>query len=66
MCSKEGKKDKYGLWQVLFNKSRVDSGNDKWFDITSVSYYIDDILYSVERRTYPDTELWIRLVTSRK
>ena len=49
----------------LFNKSCVDYEYDEWFEITSVSYYLDDILYSVVVRTAPDTEIWIRLIPSR-
>ena len=49
----------------LFNTSWVDYEYDEWFKITSVSYYLDDILYSVVRSTAPDTEFWIRLIPSR-
>ena len=49
----------------LFNKSWVDYEHDEWFRITSVSYYLDEILCSVVRITASDTELWIRLVHSR-
>ena len=49
----------------LFNTSFVDYEYDEWFKITSVSYYIDDILYSVVRSTTQDTEVWIRLILSR-
>ena len=44
MGSKDPKKYKYGLWQGLLNTSWVGSEHDEWFDITSVSYYINDIL----------------------
>ena len=55
------------IWALarLFNTSWVDYEHDEWFKITSVSYYLDDILYSVVRSTAPDTEFWIRLVPSR-
>ena len=49
----------------LFNTSWVDCEYDEWFKITSVSYYLDDILYSVLRKTAPDTEVSIRLILSR-
>ena len=50
----------------LINTIWVGSEYDEWFETTEVSYYIDYILYSVVRSTDPDTEVWIRLVTSRK
>ena len=55
------------IWDFsrLFNTSWVDYKYDEWFKITSVSYYLDDIFYSVVRRTSPDTEVWIRLIPSR-
>ena len=49
----------------LFNTSWVGYEHDEWFKITSVSYFLDDILYSVVRSRSPDTEVWIRLVPSR-
>ena len=49
----------------LFNTSWVDYEYDEWFRITSVSYCLDDILYSVVISTAPDTEFWIRLIPSR-
>ena len=49
----------------LFNTSWVDYEHDEWFKITSASYYLDDIIYSVVRNTAPDTEVWISLVPSR-
>ena len=54
------------IWALsrLFNTSCVGYEYDEWFKITSVSYYIDDILYSIVRSTSPDTELWIRMVPS--
>ena len=42
------------------------SENDEWSEITPVSYYLDDILYSVVRSTSPYTEVWIKLATSSK
>ena len=48
----------------LFNKSWVDYEYDEWFKITSVSYYLDNILYYFVRRTAPDIEVWIRLIPS--
>ena len=50
---------------MLFNTSWVDYEYDEWFKINSVSYYINDILYSVVRSTAPDTEFWIRFILSR-
>ena len=35
----------------LLNTSLVDYEYDEWFNITSVSYDLDDILYSVVRST---------------
>ena len=54
------------LWDLArsFNTSWVGYEHDEWFKITSVSYYLDDILYSVVRSTEPDTEFWISLVLS--
>ena len=49
----------------LFNTSWVGYEHDEWFKITSVSYYLDDIFYSVVRSTAPDAELYIILVLSR-
>ena len=37
------------------NTTSVGSEHDECFEITSVSYYIDDILYSVVRIIAPDT-----------
>ena len=53
-------------FENVLDKSLVGSEPDEWFNVTTVSYYIDDILYSVVRSTSPDTEIWIRLVMSRK
>ena len=50
----------------LSNTSWVDYEHEEWFKITSVSYYLDNILYSVVRSTAPDKEIWIRLIPSRK
>ena len=49
----------------LFNISWVDYEHEEWFKITSVSYYLGDILYYVVRSTAPYTEFWIRLILSR-
>ena len=55
------------IWVLerLFNTSWVDYEYDEWFKITSVSYYLDNILYYVVRSTAPDTEVCIRLLPSR-
>ena len=66
MGSKKSNKDYYGLWKGLFNKSWIGSEHDEWFEITPVSHYLDDILYSFVRSTSPDKNFWIRIVTSRK
>ena len=63
-CIQGIKEEEYGLWKKLFNRSWVGSEHDEWSKITSDSYYIDDILYSIVRSTDPDTEVWIRLVMS--
>ena len=54
------------IWALarLFNISWGSYEHDEWFKITSVSYYLDDIIYSVVRSTSPYTELWIKLVPS--
>ena len=65
MGSNYSKKDSYGIWKGLINTSWVGSEHDEWFDITAVSYYIDDIVYTVVERTAPYPELWIRLGKSR-
>ena len=65
MGYKESKKNSYGLWKVLLGTIQVGYERDKWFKITAVSYYIDDILYSLMRSTAPDTEVCISLVTAR-
>ena len=43
---------------ILFSKSWVDYDHDEWFNITSVSYHIEEIIYSVVRSIAPDTEFW--------
>ena len=56
---------KEGLkWDLsrLLNTRWVDYKYDEWFKITSVSYYLDDILYSFVIITAPDIEVWIRLI----
>ena len=65
MGSKESKKGSYGLWKGLLNTSWVGFEHDEWLEITSVSYYLDDILYSAVRNTDSNTEFCIRQVTSR-
>ena len=64
MSSTYSKKDYYGIWQGLFKKSWFGSEHDEWFKITSVSYYLDYILYSVVISTPPKTEICIRMVMS--
>ena len=55
------------MWALerLLKTSWVDYEHDEWFKITSVSYYLDEILYSVVRNISLDTEVWIRLVPPR-
>ena len=55
------------MWSLasLFNTSSVDYEHDEWFNITLVSYDLDDVLYSVVRSTVQNTEVWVRLVPSR-
>ena len=65
MGSKESKKDKYALRKVLLNTSLVVSEHYECFDITSFSYYIDDIFYYIVKSMDPDTEVWISMVPSR-
>ena len=49
----------------LFNTSWVGYEYDEWFKITSVSYYLDHMLYYVVRSIAPEKEVWIRLIPSR-
>ena len=55
------------IWDLasFFNTSGVDYENDEWLKITSVLYYLDNILYSVVRIKDPDKEVWISLIPSR-
>ena len=46
--SNDTKKDYYRLWKGLLNTIWVVFEKNEWFDITKVSYYIDDVLYTVE------------------
>ena len=39
------------------------SEHDYWFEVTTISYYIDEILYTVVRITDPYPEVWISPLT---
>ena len=49
------------IWDLerLFNTSWVEYEYYEWFNITSVSYYLDDILYSIVIITSPDKEVYV-------
>ena len=64
MGSKDSKKNYYGPWKGILSTSWIGYDHNKWLDTTVVSYYIDNILYTVVRSIDPDPEFWIRLVTS--
>ena len=43
------------VFEKVIQRSWVDYEHDEYFNITSVSYYPDYILYSVVKSTAPDT-----------